>query len=97
RLPLRPAPHREGTALAALEAAAPSANSLSTGISTYGELEPDIFASHRMTILQLGDSHTAADFFTGRVRERLQEIYGSGGAGSIVPGVPHPAVRSAPA
>jgi lysophospholipase L1-like esterase len=95
RLPLRPAPHREGTALAALEAAAPSANSLSTGVSTYGELEPDIFASHRMTILQLGDSHTAADFFTGRVRERLQQAFGTGGDAYIVPGRPHIGVRSA--
>jgi lysophospholipase L1-like esterase len=49
----------------------------------------------RLTILQLGDSHTAADFFTGRVRERLQAVYGTGGAGYIVPGVPHPGVRSA--
>ena len=95
RLPLRPAPRREGTALAALEAAAPSANSLSTGVSTYGELEPDIFASHRMTILQLGDSHTAADFFTGRVRERLQQAFGTGGDAYIVPGRPHIGVRSA--
>ena len=61
RLPTPAAPRREGTALAALEAAAPSANSLSTGVTTYGELEPDIFAPHRLTILQLGDSHTAAD------------------------------------
>ena len=95
RLPLRPAPRREGTALAALEAAAPSADSLSTGVSTYGELEPDIFASHRMTILQLGDSHTAADFFTGRVRERLQQAFGTGGDAYIVPGRPHIGVRSA--
>ena len=95
RLPLRPAPHRDGTALAALEAAAPSANSLSTGVSTYGELEPDIFASHRVTILQLGDSHTAADFFTGRVRERLQQAFGTGGDAYIVPGRPHIGVRSA--
>jgi lysophospholipase L1-like esterase len=60
-----------------------------------GTLEHGSFAGHRLTVLQLGDSHTAADFFTGRVRERLQEVYGSGGAGYIVPGVPHPGVRSA--
>ena len=95
RLPTRAAPRHDGTALAALEAAAPSANRLSTGVSTYGELEPDIFAPHRLTILQLGDSHTAADFFTGRVRERLQQAFGTGGDAYIVPGKPHLGVRSA--
>jgi lysophospholipase L1-like esterase len=60
-----------------------------------GSLVHGSFSGHRLTVLQLGDSHTAADFFTGRVRERLQEIYGAGGAGYIVPGVPHPGVRSA--
>ena len=49
---------------------------------------------HRLTILQIGDSHTAADFFTGRVRERLQELYGLGGSGYIVAGRPHAGVRS---
>jgi lysophospholipase L1-like esterase len=95
RWPTPAAPRREGTALAALEAAAPSANSLSTGVTTYGELEPDIFAPHRLTILQLGDSHTAADIFTGRVRERLQQAFGTGGDAYIVPGKPHVGVRSA--
>jgi lysophospholipase L1-like esterase len=50
---------------------------------------------HRLTILQLGDSHTAADFFTGRVRKRLQEAFGDGGRADIVPGKPHLGVRSA--
>ena len=50
---------------------------LDRGESTaYGELAPDLFADRRLTILQLGDSHTAADFFTGRVRERLQQAFG---------------------
>ena len=50
-----------------------------------------------LTILQLGDSHTAADFFTGRVRgERLQQAFGSeAGRADIVPGKPHLGVRSA--
>jgi lysophospholipase L1-like esterase len=96
RLPTQAAPRREGTALAALEAAAPSGgNSLSTGVTTYGELEPDIFSPHRLTILQLGDSHTAADIFTGRVRERLQQAFGTGGDAYLVPGKPHVGVRSA--
>ena len=46
-------------------------------------------------MLQLGDSHTAADFFTGRVRERLQQVFGAGGMDYLVPGKPHPGVRSA--
>ena len=88
-------PGHERTALAALEAASPAAQMLPEGFSAYGELEPDIFDGHRLTILQLGDSHTAADLFTGRVRERLQQVFGSGGDAYIVPGKPHLGVRSA--
>jgi lysophospholipase L1-like esterase len=59
-------------------------------------LEPrEANPGHRLTILQLGDSHTAADFFTGRVRKRLQEAFGDGGRADIVPGKPHLGVRSA--
>ncbi len=82
-------------ALSALEAALPSADRPGGEYSAYGELTPDIFATHRLTILQLGDSHTAADFFSGRVRERLQQVFGSGGMAYIVPGKPHLGVRSA--
>jgi lysophospholipase L1-like esterase len=63
--------------------------------SAYGYLEPDIFKFHRLTILQLGDSHTAADMFTGRVRERLQQVFGLGGEAYIVAGKPQAGVRSA--
>src|SRR5690349_21553073 len=31
------------------------------------------------TILQIGDSHTAADLFTGRVRDVLEQRFGPGG------------------
>ena len=82
--PLRPNPSR----FAAPEFVARAAND--PGLDT---ARGDI--GRRLTILQLGDSHTAADFFTGRVRERLQAVFGTGGAGYIVPGVPHPGVRSA--
>jgi len=82
-------------ALSALEAALPAAGRLSPQLSAYGELEPDAFAPRRLTVLQLGDSHTAADFFTGRVRERLQQVFGAGGMDYLVPGRPHPGVRSA--
>jgi lysophospholipase L1-like esterase len=59
-------------------------------------LEPrEANRGRRLTILQLGDSHTAADFFTARVRKRLQEAFGDGGRADIVPGRPHLGVRSA--
>jgi len=82
-------------ALSALEAALPEAGRPSPELTAYGELEPDFFAARRLTVLQLGDSHTAADFFTGRVRERLQQVFGAGGMDYLVPGKPHPGVRSA--
>ena len=82
-------------ALSALEAALPAAGRLSPELTAYGDLGPDVFAPRRLTVLQLGDSHTAADFFTGRVRERLQQVFGDGGIDYLVPGKPHPGVRSA--
>ena len=94
----RPAPKapRAATALAALTAATaalPSARG--AVVSAYGALAPELFADRRLTILQLGDSHTAADFFTGHVRDRLQQAFGAGGDAFIVPGKPHVGVRSA--
>lgn len=46
-------------------------------------------------ILQLGDSHTSADFFTGELRKLLQARYGDGGPGYVTAGHPHTGVRSA--
>ncbi|HEY1940537.1 MAG TPA: GDSL-type esterase/lipase family protein [Roseiarcus sp.] len=83
-------------ALSALEAAMPSIARPPRTVSAYGELDPDLSpAPRRLTILQLGDSHTAADFFTGRVRERLQQVFGAGGLAYVVPGRPNIGVRSA--
>ena len=99
RVAMEHAPARAGarsqTALAALEAVSASSRGISSEIPAYGELETDMFAAHRLTILQLGDSHTAADFFSGRVRERLQQVFGTGGDVYLVPGKPHLGVRSA--
>lgn len=36
-------------------------------------------------ILQLGDSHTAADFFTGALRDQIQQRYGNAGPGWLPP------------
>lgn len=38
-------------------------------------------------ILQLGDSHTAADFFSGRLRTLLQQRFGDAGRGIMPPGL----------
>ena len=48
-----------------------------------------------VTILQIGDSHTSADFFTGDLRKILQARYGDGGPGYVTAGHPHIGVRSA--
>jgi lysophospholipase L1-like esterase len=40
-------------------------------------------------ILQIGDSHTSADFFSGELRRRLQARYGQGGTGYMTAGLPH--------
>ncbi len=47
-----------------------------------------------LVILQIGDSHTSADFLTGELRKRLQAKYGSGAPGYITAGQPHIGVRS---
>lgn len=44
----------------------------------------------RVTILQIGDSHTAADQFSGRLRARFQLQFGNAGRGQLAPGVPAP-------
>jgi lysophospholipase L1-like esterase len=46
-----------------------------------------------IVILHIGDSHTAADIFTGRVRDLLEERYGQGGV-LLPPGIPQAGVRS---
>ena len=47
----------------------------------------------RLVLTQLGDSHTAADFFTGQLRDDLQADHGDGGIGWLppmaIPGVLH--------
>ena len=47
-----------------------------------------------LVILQIGDSHTSADFLTGELRRRLQSRYGRGGPGYITAGKPHIGVRT---
>lgn len=41
-----------------------------------------------LLILQLGDSHTAGDRFSGRLRDRFQAQFGNAGRGQLPPAVP---------
>jgi lysophospholipase L1-like esterase len=59
---------------------------------------PEARQGQTVRVLQFGDSHTAADYWTGRVRSRLQARFGDGGPGCILParpwrGYPHEGVR----
>lgn len=40
-------------------------------------------------VLMIGDSHTASDHLSGRLRALLQQRFGNGGRGLLPPGVPH--------
>lgn len=62
--------------------------------ATSAEKVPPGQPGESLRILQIGDSHTAADMFSGIVRAKLQAIYGDGGAGYLVVGKPNPGVRS---
>ncbi len=49
----------------------------------------------RVNIVQIGDSHTAGDVMSARLRELLQSRFGSAGRGWLPPGRPYPGVRHA--
>ncbi len=51
--------------------------------------------SQPVTIIQFGDSHTAGDVFSGRLRERFQSRFGAAGRGMLPPGEPFPYFRPA--
>jgi lysophospholipase L1-like esterase len=42
-----------------------------------------------VVIVQIGDSHTANDSFSGRMREQFQQRFGDAGRGVLPPGVPY--------
>ncbi|UXN33862.1 GDSL-type esterase/lipase family protein [Avibacterium paragallinarum] len=65
-----------------------------TGLINYGETtQPWLLKLQRVKqekqgvfrIVQFGDSHTAADFFTSQLRKRLQAYWGNAGIGWIYP------------
>lgn len=43
------------------------------------------FANRSVHVLQIGDSHTAGDYFTEQLRKRLQNELGDGGLGFVYP------------
>ncbi len=43
----------------------------------------------RVAVLQIGDSHSANDAFSGRLRELMQARFGDGGRGLLPPGIPY--------
>ncbi len=45
---------------------------------------------HQVQIVQLGDSHTAADLFSGQLRALLQSRFGNAGRGTVPAGLPYP-------
>jgi lysophospholipase L1-like esterase len=47
----------------------------------------------RVNIVQIGDSHTAGDVMSARLRELLQAKFGAAGRGWLPPGRPYPGVR----
>lgn len=66
-------------------------------LAALSNLEPAV-GNRVVRVLHFGDSHTAADYWTGRIRRRLQERFGDAGPGLVLPGrpwrgYPHEGVR----
>ncbi|MFN8011613.1 MAG: GDSL-type esterase/lipase family protein [Holophagaceae bacterium] len=75
--PMRPVPVR---GIEGAEALAPFLAALAQAT------EPQ--AGRMVRVMQFGDSHTAADFWTGRLRQRLQARFGDAGPGLLMSGRP---------
>jgi lysophospholipase L1-like esterase len=67
---------------------------LKSSTSAPGNSAPKAQGQRGLVILQIGDSHTAADYFTAELRQKLQARYGNGGVGYLDAGKPHIGVRS---
>ncbi len=50
--------------------------------------ELDKGVAEKVRVAHFGDSHIAADIFTGRMRDRMQMRFGDGGRGFLLPGRP---------
>ncbi len=92
-----PVPLPVGEALPASASAMLNLDGSSLDAGSSGPIGPTIVHNgwRTISVLQLGDSHTAADYFTGVLRDHLQNEYGDAGTGYIPPGRPHGGVRLA--
>jgi len=52
-------------------------------------------ATAPVVIMQIGDSHSASDFLSGRMRELFQQRFGAAGRGMLPPGIPYDYFRPA--
>jgi lysophospholipase L1-like esterase len=101
RVASAPPPAAANSGAAAPVAASPSQPAvdvstlpLKSSASGPGNSAPKAQGQRGLVILQIGDSHTAADYFTGELRQKLQARYGNGGVGYLDAGKPHIGVRS---
>lgn len=100
RIPATPVSHasREATlgriteSLASIKVGIENAATLQPFLDRLRTLEADP-KSTEVRILQFGDSHTAADMFTGAMRSLFQSKFGDGGAGYMYPGYPFAGYR----
>ncbi len=75
-------------------------NPLETFFKALAELEsapPDAQAPPVVRIIHFGDSHVASDYWAGVIRDKLQERFGNGGPGFVLPGRPWNSIRYAQA
>jgi GDSL-like Lipase/Acylhydrolase family len=90
-------PEASAQVLPAFAATDPSVSSAADQSKTTladGSSGASVRPASAVRILQLGDSHTAADYFTGELRRRLQARFGRGGIGYLVAGHPRSGFRS---
>lgn len=66
----------------------PSGHALDAFFAGLAHAEAQSATDGRVAIVQFGDSHTAGDAFTGRLRQRLQRRFGDAGRGFLLPGHP---------
>ncbi len=83
-----------GAASCAQAPAGPTPDGLTgaSDLTPFFQALDDVKAGKRLRpvhIIQVGDSHTAADHITGALRARLQARFGEGGRGALPPGRPY--------
>ena len=72
----------------------PEGRGLAAFLAALGSLERGEARGH-VRVLHYGDSHVAADLYTNEVRRALQQRFGVGGQGFVLPGKPWPTYRHA--